>query len=184
MYQTKMKQFIKFYASVLMVTVFAVSTCFAQKASDRYAILIGGSGWSEEYSAKYKKYFIDTRKALIENFGFSELHVLMLTESITETDRQFISMSHAEFIREEFTLLAEDISTDAVVFVILFGHGSFDGKHGKFNIPGKDLTDADFAGLIDKLAADRIVFITTTQASFPFIQTLSEKNRIIITGLL
>ncbi len=178
-WQFRIKCFNKLYTSIVMVSMLMVSTCFAQKASDRYAILIGGSGWSEEYAAKYKKYLIDTRRALIESFGFSELHVLVLAESVTETDLQFIGTSRAEFIREEFTLLAENISPDAVVFVILFGHGSFDGKSGKFNIPGRDLTDADFAGLIDELAADRIVFINTTQASFPFIQALSGKTRLL-----
>ena len=38
------------------------------------------------------------------------------------------------------------------VFILLIGHGSFDGKVGAFNLPGPDLTVADFGELLDKLS--------------------------------
>ena len=43
---------------------------------------------------------------------------------------------------------------DDVVFIVLIGHGTFDGRVAKFNLPGPDLTPADFEPLLTKLAVE------------------------------
>ena len=40
--------------------------------------------------------------------------------------------------------LAKSAKADDVVFVVLIGHGTFDGRVAKFNLPGPDMTPADF----------------------------------------
>ena len=47
---------------------------------------------------------------------------------------------------------------DDVVFIVLIGHGTFDGKVAKFNLPGPDMTPADFAPLLKsfEVAARRL----------------------------
>jgi hypothetical protein len=68
------------------------------------------------------------------------------------------------------------------VIVILFGHGSFDGDWAKFNLAGPDLRDLDFAQLLDRVPAQRQVFINTTAASGPFVEKLSRQGRTVITA--
>ena len=47
---------------------------------------------------------------------------------------------------------------DDVVFIVLIGHGTFDGKVAKFNLRGPDMTPADFAALLKRfsLEEDRV----------------------------
>ena len=69
-----------------------------------------------------------------------------------------------------------------VVFVVLIGHGTFDGQVAKFNLPGPDMTAADFAPLLKSLKAKQVVFVNTASASGPFIAELSGPGRTVVTA--
>jgi hypothetical protein len=71
---------------------------------------------------------------------------------------------------------------DAVVFIVLIGHGTFDGKVAKFNVPGPDLTPADLEPLLAGLKSKHVVFVNTASASGPFIQALAGHGRTIVTA--
>jgi len=69
-----------------------------------------------------------------------------------------------------------------VVFIVLIGHGSFDGKVAKFNLPGPDLTPADFEPLLKKMKSRHVVFVNTASASGPFMDALAGSGRTIVTA--
>ena len=71
---------------------------------------------------------------------------------------------------------------DAIVFIVLIGHGTFDGKVAKFNVPGPDLTPADFEPLLTGLKSKHVVFVNTASASGPFMQALAGRGRTIVTA--
>lgn len=71
---------------------------------------------------------------------------------------------------------------DDVVFIVLIGHGTFDGKVAKFNLPGPDLTPADFEPLLKGIKSRHLVFANTASASGPFIQALAGPGRTIVTA--
>jgi hypothetical protein len=62
------------------------------------------------------------------------------------------------------------------------GHGSFDGKVAKFNLPGPDMTPADFDILLKRVRSRHIVFVNTASASGPFLQALAAPGRTIVTA--
>ena len=53
---------------------------------------------------------------------------------------------------------------------------------GAFNLPGPDLTAADYAKLLDRLTAQRIVFVNTASSSGAFVQPLAGPGRTIVTA--
>jgi len=71
---------------------------------------------------------------------------------------------------------------DSVVFIVLIGHGTFDGKIAKFNVPGPDLTPADFDPLLKGLKSRHVVFVNTASSSGPFMQALAGNGRTIVTA--
>jgi hypothetical protein len=71
---------------------------------------------------------------------------------------------------------------DAVVFIVLIGHGTFDGKAAKFNVPGPDLTPTDFEPLLAGLKSKHVVFVNTASASGPFMPALAGRNRTVVTA--
>jgi hypothetical protein len=68
------------------------------------------------------------------------------------------------------------------VFIMLIGHGSSDGSVSRFNLPGADMTDADFRTQLDKFSNQTVSFINASSASGDFVKTLSAKNRVIVTA--
>jgi hypothetical protein len=152
----------------------------AQEAPQRYAVLIGGLGGTEEHTAAFQRYLLDTRRALVDYAGFEANNVVVLAES--EGTEFVTEVSGAENIRAQFETLASGMGPNDQVLIVLFGHGSHDGERAFLNIPRRDLSDVDYAALVDALPAERVVFVNTTSASAPFVQTLSAPERVVITA--
>ena len=147
-----------------------------------YAVLIGGLGGSADYTEKFQQYLFETHKALVDDFQFPAANVTVLAETAIAEEAFVDEVSTAENIRAHFTALADKVTPEDHVFVLFFGHGSFDGESAQLNIPRRDLNDADYGELLNALPAGRIVVINTASASAPFIDVLSAPDRIIITA--
>lgn len=65
------------------------------------------------------------------------------------------------------------------LWLVLVGHGTFDGKAAKFNLRGPDLAPADLASWLGNTPA---VIINTSSSSSPFLNELSSTNRVVITA--
>ena len=154
----------------------------AQVDHDRHVLLIGGLGGEPAYQDRFASYLAETRASFENRFGIPAANVTVLAEE-SVADRPFVSdVSTAENIRSAFDRLADDLSPDDHLYVILFGHGSFDGTHARLNIPRRDLDDADYAALLDEISAGRIIVINTSSASGPFASALSAPDRILISA--
>ncbi|MEX0820810.1 MAG: hypothetical protein WD021_01585 [Rhodothermales bacterium] len=151
-------------------------------AGDRHAVLIGGLGGNPAYTETFSGYLRDTRAALVDRAGFVETNVLVLAEQAIADEPFVDGVSTAEAIRAHFTELADRLTADDHLYVILYGHGSFDGSNARLNIPRRDLDDFDYAALLDGVPAGRVVFVNTTSASGPFAAALSAPERIVITA--
>jgi hypothetical protein len=81
-----------------------------------------------------------------------------------------------------FHSLAGSMHRDDRLIVYLVGHGSYDGRQYKFNIPGPDLSDHDLAAMLDALPARRQLLVATGSASGALLQPLRRPGRILITG--
>ncbi len=67
------------------------------------------------------------------------------------------------------------------LWIVLIGHGTFDGREAKFNVEGKDFTDRDLAVWVKGYPGE-LSIINTASASGSFVPTLSKENRIVITA--
>jgi hypothetical protein len=87
-----------------------------------------------------------------------------------------------EQISQAFAAVAKSAAPDDVVYVVLIGHGNYDGNASRFNLPGPDITASEFNGLLRKLPARNVVFVNTSSSSGPFVEELSGPGRTIITA--
>lgn len=85
--------------------------------------------------------------------------------------------------REDFQtkLAAESKDGAGEMWLVLLGHGTFDGKVAKFNLRGPDF-DADELAEWLKPFNRPLAVIDTTAASAPFLPKLSLSGRVIITA--
>lgn len=74
-------------------------------------------------------------------------------------------------------------STEAVqpLWIVLIGHGTFDGSEAKFNLVGDDLSATELAEWLKPLTRP-VALIDCTSASAPFLNKLSGDKRVVITA--
>jgi Peptidase C13 family len=109
-------------------------------------------------------------------------HVVYLVDQTQEGDKNVTGKATVEEISKTFDRFAKLATPEDAVYVVLIGHGSYDGKVAKFNLPGPDISAADFNTQFRKLPTKKIVFVDTTSASGPFLNDLSAPGRTIITA--
>jgi hypothetical protein len=139
--------------------------------ADSSALILRGVAGDEEHAEKFTKWTDETRKALVEKFGFSADRVIVLADKMT---------AQAE-VKKTFATLKGQLKPLDTLFVFFIGHGSGEGDY-KFNISGPDLTAADYNMLLNSLAVGRIVIVNGTNSSGGAIETLAGKNRVIVTA--
>ena len=67
------------------------------------------------------------------------------------------------------------------LWVILIGHGTFDGESAKVNLHGPDISATEINTALQRFERPVLV-VNCTSASAPFINKLSGPNRIIVTS--
>jgi hypothetical protein len=91
-------------------------------------------------------------------------------ESSSKTDRQ----------RFQETLEAQAKGTSPL-WIVLLGHGTFDGKEAEFNLRGPDFSDTDLAAWLKPMTRP-IALINCSSASAPFLNRVSTTGRVVITA--
>jgi hypothetical protein len=71
--------------------------------------------------------------------------------------------------------------TTQPLWLVLIGHGTFDGQEAKFNLRGPDVSDEELAAWLAPCKRPLAV-IDCSSASAPFLTRLSADNRVIITA--
>ena len=144
--------------------------CFSWRLPSRrspsHLVVIVGLSGDPEHARAVPALGLDARRcARRAGWGFREDRIVYLAER-PEEDR---SAPPGNRRRRRFTEHSRRWrrarSEDDVVFVVLIGHGTFDGKVAKFNLPGPDMTPADFAPLLKSLTAKQVVFVNTASSS-------------------
>jgi len=79
------------------------------------------------------------------------------------------------------TLSNEPKDTPVPLWLVLIGHGTFDGKEARFNLRGPDLSASELAQWLKPFHRPLAV-INTASSSAPFLAKLSGTNRVIITA--
>ena len=79
------------------------------------------------------------------------------------------------------TLEAEPKTGREEFWLVLIGHGTFDGKEALFNLRGPDLSATDLAQWLQPFQRP-IAVVDTASASAPFLAKLSGTNRVIVSA--
>jgi hypothetical protein len=159
---------------VFVVALLAPASGFAQ---NRWAVIISGASGGEKYAEQMATWRADLRSALLDRYQFKPGFVKMFVdEAATSGDK-----GSAENVKKFFAELKKGSSKDDFVLIVLIGHGTYDGNVAKFNLVGPDMTARDWT---DQLAGiqGRVALVNTTEASFPFLETLTAKGRVVITA--
>ena len=143
-------------------------------------VLVGLAG-DPEHGELFHKWGGELAEAA-GRLGVPADHVAYLVDQTQEGDKNVTGKATVEEISKTFDRFAKQATAEDAVYVVLIGHGSYDGKTAKFNLPGPDISAADFNTQFRKLPTKQIVFVDTTSASGPFVNELSGPGRVIMAA--
>lgn len=83
--------------------------------------------------------------------------------------------------RLKAALAAEERDSARELWLVLLGHGTFDGKEAKFNLRGPDLTATDLAESLTSFHRP-LAIVNAASASAPFLNKLSAEGRVVVTA--
>lgn len=147
----------------------------AAAATDLRASLIVVVGAAGEKS--YGDIFADEAKSWREAAKQSEVRFELIGGDVAS------SAAKTDKTRMEAVLAAEAKrpSEAGPLWLILVGHGTFDGRTAAFNLNGPDVTSVELAAWLEPIERPTIV-VNTTAAAAPFLTELSAPGRVVITA--
>jgi len=150
-------------------------------AQDTHLLVIVGVGGEEDHVKAFNKYALAIEDAA-KKHGMPDANMTYLGENPDQSGGRMKARSTRENVTKAFTDLAAQVKANDDLFVVLIGHGSFDGKMAAFNLPGPDLTADDYGALLKKFPTQKIVFVNTASSSGAFVQALAGPARTIVTA--
>ncbi len=147
-------------------------------AGDRYAMILSGASGGDTYAQKYDRWRATIVSTLREKFAYPTDRLRVLAE----TESEGVLKATRENVQRVLAELRKRLGRDDQLLILLIGHGtSLDGEDAKFNLVGPDLSASEWAELVKPLPG-HLVFVNTTGASFPFLQKLAGRGRVILTA--
>ena len=130
----------------------------------------------QEYAQQYDQWTTTLQRVLQDRMKIEAATITVLTDTTAAAKR-----STAENVRRAISGIGRRMSGSDLLFVVLIGHGTYDGVDAKFNLVGPDLESSEWASLVEGLPG-RVVLVNTSSASFPFIERFTGERRIVITA--
>jgi peptidase C13-like protein len=171
-------------ARVFCVVIFSSLLALAAPATAQtvhLAVIVGLAG-DPEHAELFQRWASTLVDGATDRLGVPKDHIIYLAEQPDADPKRATGKSTQQEIEKAFATLAKTTKADDVVFIVLIGHGTFDGKVAKFNLPGPDMTPGSFEPLLKIIPSKHIVFVNTASSSGPFLEELSGPGRTIVTA--
>lgn len=152
-------------AVVLTMALCLTSNCLAADAQ-RVIVVVGAPG-SKEFAEPFNTW-AERWKTVAE-----KSHAALLKVADVANDQQ-----PKEQLRE---LLKEQGTSTEPLWLVLIGHGTFDGKTARFNLRGPDLSAAELKEMLLPCAGP-VAVINCAASSGPFLAELAAPQRVVITA--
>jgi len=162
----------KVFAVVFVACGFCVATqsAWAESKNKPSIIVAVGAPGDTAYGERFYAWADDWEK-LATSLGASLQEIGRVKASETD-DRDSLRLAIESAI---------EAPQQSPLWVVLIGHGTFNGKVAKFNLAGPDVTQAELADWL-KACKRPLVVINATASSAPFLPALSGSDRVIITA--
>lgn len=153
----------------VLCCVLYAAPVFAQAT---HLLVITGVPGDEEHATQFQKWaarFIDAAK---KKDAVADANITFLADRKATRDA----------VEKAFADIAGRAKPNEAVVVLLIGHGSFNGTDAAFNLPGPDLSVADWARLLGRLSSQRVAFVNTASSSGAFLPGIAAPGRVVVTA--
>ena len=134
-----------------------------------HVIVVVGAGGEREYGEKFATWALRVKQ--VAERAEAKITTIGLSDAPKKSDIEILQ--HA--------LEEADHDSKEDLWLVLIGHGTFNGKAAKFNLRGRDVTATQLAEWLEQYTR-RIAIINCSSCSAPFLNKLKATNRVIISA--
>ncbi|MCC7051910.1 MAG: hypothetical protein IT355_01500 [Gemmatimonadaceae bacterium] len=154
----------------------------AQATGETHLVIIAGLGGEARIVTEWHGMAMALATAAAERHGIPAARVVVLeADSLRDAGRVHGRSTRATIERVLGALARRLTAADRLV-VVLMAHGSSLTGDTRVNLPGPDMSPADFARVLGPASAPQLVFVHTGSASGEFATELAGPRRIILTA--
>jgi len=168
-------------AGVCSVLLAGGSTCSAAQASaeERLVIVARGASGTEEYGKLFDVWAERWAQATREGGG--QLKLIGSEKKRTELQDEVVSQADFEELKSVVREWSQRSPQSGELWVVLIGHGTFDGRTARFNLRGRDVSARQFEEWLAPVRTP-VAFINCTSCSAPFLKRLAGPERVLVTA--
>lgn len=154
------------------------------QSAERLVIIVRGASGTAEYGRLFDAWS-DRWEAASAKGGVKALRVgpaeggdgASATETAQEAnaDRKLIEQTLSKVAVEAKSKQIEEL------WIVLIGHGTFDGRRARFNLRGQDVSVEDLVKWLAPVSCP-VAIANCASASGPFLKPLAGPNRVVITA--
>ncbi len=152
------------------------------EAPSRYAVVVSGASGGGEYADRFWDWSSKLVATLKGPLQLPRENLFFLVEDPERNPSLVTARAVKSDLMQVVGELESRVRPDDLLFLLLLGHGNFDGSDYRYNLKGPDLTGAELSAILDRFPAQRIVLVCTTPASGALIPRLSRGNRVLLTA--
>ncbi len=130
-------------------------------------VVVVGSPGSADYEVQFRQWADRWKQAAAK--GSARFEAIGLDRPAEGTDRDRLRAALAD-------------AGPGPLWLVLIGHGTFDGREAKFNLRGPDVTDAELAAWLGSTPAKPLAVLDCTSSSGTFLPRLSGEGRVVVTA--
>ncbi|MEQ8861446.1 MAG: hypothetical protein RIC56_22610 [Pseudomonadales bacterium] len=137
-------------------------------AADTRALVVAGLGGSDAYESAFQH----QARTVADGLRALSGDVTLLLGGMAGRDR----------CADELAALGARAEAGDTLLLVLIGHGSYDDRHYRFNVPGPDPTGEDLARWLDAWPVQRQLVVAATSASGALQPLLAQPQRTVMTA--
>ncbi len=140
-----------------------------QAMAEQVTMVVSGLGGNDDYQRQFDRY----AAAIAEQ-----------SRKLSANPADTVLLPGSAATRENILGTIDDIMArkPESFALYLIGHGSHDGEHYKYNIPGPDITGAQINEALSTDFEQRQFVVVATSASGALLELLSAENRVLVTA--
>ena len=169
--------------ALLSAILLSAAWARAAGAEQSHLLIVVGLGGEPKYSEAFHELAVTMIQAAEKKMGVAAANITYLGEKAAQPAVPvYKGRASREAVQKALGTIAQAAGPGDLVFILLIGHGGSQAGESRFNLPGPDMTAADFAPLLAALSQQQVVFVNTASASGYFVKALSAKGRTIVTA--
>ncbi|HEX7120099.1 MAG TPA: C13 family peptidase [Longimicrobiales bacterium] len=145
-------------------------------------LIVAGLGGEASYRDAFYEWGAAMADAARTRYGLPDSSVIFLAERPAHDPARIDARSTKAEVERAIAGIAARSAPGDRVLILLIGHGSAAGGDPRLNLPGPDLTAAELAVLLERLADREVAVVNAASASGAFLEPLAAEGRVVVTA--